>query len=69
MNRASVLARMTVQVEVPAESREDISAHVFWKQGTTAMFDIQIVNLDAVSCRHMMPEKDLSKGENGNKDL
>ena len=28
------------QVEVPAESRADISTHGFWKQGTTVMFDI-----------------------------
>ena len=33
------------KVAVPAESRDDVSAHDFWKRGTTAMFDIIIVNL------------------------
>ena len=37
--------------------------------GTTAMFDIRIVNLDAVSYLRMMPEKALTKAEKEKKDL
>ena len=46
---ASRLLGRPVQVKVPAESRVDVSTHVFWKRGTTAMFDIRIFNLDAGS--------------------
>ena len=56
-------------VEVPAESCSDVSAHGFWKRGTTAMFDIRIVNSDAGSYLRMTPEKDLAKVEKENKDL
>ena len=49
VNRAARLVGQLGQVEVPAESRVDVSANGFWKRGTTAMFDIQIVNLDAGS--------------------
>ena len=41
------------QVQVPAESRTDVSAHGFWKHGTTAMCGIRIVKLDAGSYLHM----------------
>ena len=51
------------QVQVPAESRADVSAHSLWKRGTTAMFDIQISNLDADSYLRMTPEKALAKAE------
>ena len=57
------------QVVIPAESRADVSAHGFWRRGTTAMFDIRIVNLDAGSYPHMTPEKDLAKAEKEKKDL
>ena len=30
---------------MPDESRADVSVHGFWKWGTTALFDMQIVNL------------------------
>ena len=63
MNGASRFARRLGQVEVPAESRADVSAHVFWKQGTTVMFDIIIVNLDAGSYLRMTPEKALAMEE------
>ena len=49
------------QVVVPAESSADVSAHSFWKGGTTAMFDIRIVNLDAGSYLRMTTEKSLAK--------
>ena len=52
-----------VQVQVPAESRADVSAHVFLKQGTTAMFDIIILNLNAGSYLRMTPEKALASSE------
>ena len=48
-NRAAGLSRSSGQVVIPAESRADVSAHGFWKRGTTAMCDIRIVNLDAGS--------------------
>ena len=40
VNRRDRLVRRLRQVQVPEESRADISAHGFWKRGTTAMFDI-----------------------------
>ena len=55
VNRVAVLSSRLGQVEVPAESRAGISAHSFWKRGTTAMFDIRIFNIGAVSYLHMTP--------------
>ena len=55
VNGADRLIGQPQQVVVPAESRSDVSAHGFWKQGTTAMFDITIVNLDAGSYLRMTP--------------
>ena len=37
------------QVQLPVDSRVYVSAHGFWKRGTTVMFDIQIFNLNAGS--------------------
>ena len=48
VNWADRLAGRLGQVEVPAESRSDVSAHGFWKRGTTTIFDIRIFNLDAL---------------------
>ena len=42
VNGADRLVGQPGQVVVPAESRAEVSAHGFWKRGTTAMFDIQI---------------------------
>ena len=67
-HRVAVLARRLGQVEVPAESRADVSAHSFWKRGTTAIFDIQIVNLDVGSSLRMTLEKDLAKAEKDEND-
>ena len=61
INGAARLVGQPGQVEVPAELRADVSTHGFWKQGTTAMFDIQIVNLDVGSYLRMTPEKALAK--------
>ena len=63
VNGAARLVEQPGQVVVPAESRSDVSAHGFWKRGTTAMFDIRIVNLDAGSYLRMTPEKALAKAE------
>ena len=57
------------QVQLPAETRADISAHGFWKWGTTTMFEIRIINLDAGSYLSMNPEKTLAKADKENKDL
>ena len=45
VNRASRLLGSPGQVQVPAELRADVSAYGFYKWGTTAMFEIRIVNL------------------------
>ena len=68
-NGSAELARSPGQVAVPAESREDVSTQGVWKQGTTVMFDIIIVNLDAGSYLHMTPKKALEKAEKEMKDL
>ena len=57
------------QIVAPTESRSDVSAHDFWKRGTTVMFDIRIVNLGAGSYLRMTLEKALAKVEKENKDL
>ena len=44
-NGADILVGQPGQVVIPAELREDVTTYVFWKQGTTTMFDIRIVNL------------------------
>ena len=49
--------------------RADVSAHGFWKRGTTAMFDIRIFNLNAGSYLSMMPEKALANADKEKKDL
>ena len=69
VNGAARLIGQTVQVVIPAESREYVSHHGLWKRGTTAMFDIRIVNLNASSYLGMMPEKALAKGEMEKRDL
>ena len=40
VNGEAILARRPGQVELPADSSVDVSAHGLWKPGTTAMFDI-----------------------------
>ena len=39
----------TGQATVPDESRADLSVYFLWKGGASALFYMQIVNLDAVS--------------------
>ena len=55
------MGMVMVHITVPAESRADISAHVLWKQVTTTMFNVQIVNLDVSSYLHITPKKTLTK--------
>ena len=57
------------QVQLPAESRAEVSAHGFWKRGTTAMFDIRIFNLDASSYLCMTTEKAVATADKVKKDL
>ena len=52
-----VLERRLLQVEVPVDSRADVSAHGFWKWGATVMFDIRIFNLSTGSYLRMKTEK------------
>ncbi|MGL4997609.1 MAG: hypothetical protein ACRC5T_01270, partial [Cetobacterium sp.] len=49
--------------EVPLELRGDVSAHGFWKRGTTAIFDVRITDTDAPSYRGMAPKKVLARHE------
>ena len=63
------MRRRSGQVSVPAYSKTDVNVHVFWKQGTIAMFDIRIANLDAGSYLRMTPEKAIAKVEKDNKYL
>ena len=69
VNGAARLVGQPGQVVVHVESRADLSAHSVWKRGTSAMFDIQTVNLDTDSYLRMTPEKALAKAEKENKDL
>ena len=69
VNVADRLAGRPGQVEVPAELRADVSAHGFWKRGTTTMFYIRIANLDVGSYLRMTPENVLAKAEMEKKDL
>ena len=63
VNGAARLIGKPGQVVVTEELRADVSAHGFWKWGTTAMFDIRIVNLDSGSYLRMTLEKALAKAE------
>ena len=65
---AADLGRGAAWVTVPAESRADVSAYVFWKWGTTAMFDIRISNIDVGSYLCMTPENALAKPEKDKED-
>ena len=69
VNGAARLAGQPVQIVVSAESRSDVSAQGSWKRGTTAIFNIRIVNLDAGSYLLMTPGKALAKAEKEKKDL
>ena len=52
----------------PADAWVDISTHGFRKQGTTAMFDVCIVNLESSSYLNTTLENVLAKAEKERKD-
>ena len=56
------------QATVPDESRADVSAHGFWKWGTTALFDMQNFNFDAGSYLRHTSAKALATVEKEKKD-
>ena len=56
------------QAMVPDESQADIYVNGFWKWGTTALFDMQIVNLYAGSYLCQTSVKALSTEEKEKKD-
>ena len=53
----------TGQATVPDESRADVSVHGFWNWSTTALFDMQIVNLYVGSYMRHTPENPLAMAE------
>ena len=53
---------------VPEGMRDDIGAHEFRKQGTTALFDTEIISLDAGSYLRMLSERVIVKTERDNMD-
>ena len=58
----------TRQETVPEESRADVSVHGCWKWGTTAIFDMKIVNLDAGSYLSQTSANALATEEKDKKD-
>ena len=51
VNGASRLVGRLGQVVVPADSRADVSAHGFWKRGTTGMFTLELsTSIRAPTC-------------------
>ena len=56
------------QATVSGESRADISAHGFWKWGTTAFLDMRIVDLDVVSYLYQTSARALARAEKEKKD-
>ena len=64
-----LIREVTVPVVLPVDSRSAISAHGFWKRGTTAMFELIIVNLDVGSYLRMTPKKVLAHADKDKKYL
>ena len=59
--------RVPGQVIAPEETRVGVSSHKLCNRGTTAMFDIHIINLDSGSYLRMILQKVLAKAEKDNK--
>ena len=53
---------------MPDESQADVSSHGFWKWGTSALFDMRIVSLDASSYMRQTSTKDLATAEKEKKE-
>ena len=58
----------TGKVYISAELWADVSAQNFWKQITTTIFDVIIVNLDVGSYLNMIHKKAPAKAEKYKKD-
>ena len=56
------------QAMVRDESREAVSVHFFWKWGTFALFDMQIVNLDTGSYLSQTSAKSMATVQKNKKD-
>ena len=54
--------------EAKPESRGDVTAHGFWKCGTTMIFDVRITDTDAPTNRQWDPAKVLKRQEKEKKD-
>ena len=48
---------------MPDELLADVSVHVLWKWGNSALFDMQVVNLDAGSYLRQTSTKDIETEE------
>ena len=59
---------MYEQAIVTDESREDVSIHVFWKWGTSALFNMKIFNLYTDSYLRHMSEKALIMADTEKRD-
>ena len=55
----------TGHATVPDDSQADACIYAFWKWGTSALFDMRIVNLDSGSYLHQTSAKDLETAEKG----
>ena len=53
LSGVAVLSRKLGQIQVPVDSSADVRAHRLWNRGTTAMFNIQIINLNSGSYLRM----------------
>ena len=56
------------QATMPDESQEDVSVHGLCKWGTSVLFDMLIINLDAGSYMRQTSEKDLETAHKENRD-
>ena len=68
LKAAKAKARAAHQPEPRSEERGDVSAHGFWSQGTSAIFDIRITNTECPSRRGQDPAKILAAHEKEKKD-
>ena len=62
------MRRGLVQVMLPSELQDGVSAHIFWNRETTAMFDKKNANLNASYYLCMIPENSLEKADKYKKE-